>query len=111
MVLKRDRALDDLRINPVKVIGAPTDKIPSTTKLRGIGKNKGLYKSALKLAAEIAGSNIHPSQLNRNNISGKYPSASFYTWVNDQGPLVYEVEKEDEARVHLERRMRELGII
>lgn len=105
--LKRSRELADLKINPVKVIGAPVKTIPNTTELMW---RSGKYRSVLKLAGQIAGSKVNSRKLNRNNIVAGIASVSFYT-IGSRGGLLYEAEHEDAAIEHLKMRMKELGII
>ena len=105
-ILKETPELQDLRINPVRVIGVPVKTVPNTTELERSGK----YRRVLKLAGEIAGRKLRSNLLNQKNIVAGHVSVSFYT-EEVGGGFWYEVEHEDAVRAHLAKRMKELGII
>ena len=110
-ILKGAYELQDLRINPVRVIGAPVETIPNTTELEW---RTDKYRSVLKLAEQIAGRKVSFRKLNRysivSGVTSSDDSVSFYT-LEAHGRLWYEAKHEGAVKEHLKMRLEELGII
>lgn len=106
-ILKNDRNLDDLRINPVSQIAGPRgEKLPNTYEL-----NSEEYEPVSNLIAEIRGlrrlgrskGGIKTADIIKGSPVGIYCAQGRNT-------LYYRKGQEEELREHLESRLRTLGI-
>ncbi len=106
-ILRADRSLDDLRINPVRQIAGPKgEKLPNTTQLKSEE-----YESVSKLIGEIRGlrwTGIGKGGIKTADIIEGSPVGIYGT--ND-GRISYRKDEEEELRHHLEFWLRALGML
>lgn len=103
-ILRNDRNLDDLRINPVSQIAGPTrEKLPNTTMLRSEE-----YGSVGSLIAEIIGSrwNGIKSGIKTADIIKGSPVGIY----RNSNTSYYRKSQEETLRNHLESRLRTLAL-
>jgi hypothetical protein len=105
-ILRADRSLDDLRINPVRQIAGPrAEKLPNTTQLKSEE-----YQSVSKLIGEIRGlrstgkakAGIKMADIIEGSPVGIYGTGNKISYRKDQ---------REELRNHLESRLRTLGML